>query len=208
MKRLFDFGASLLGLILLSPFMIIIAFLIKINDKGPAFFKQKRAGRYGKPFTIYKFRTMKMDHFGTTVTVKGEDRITQLGGTLRNFKLDELPELWNVLKGDMSFVGPRPDMPEYAERLIGVEKLILELRPGITCPATIKYSNEEELLAYVQDPQKYNDEIIWPDKVILNLVYYYKRSFFGDIILIFQTIFNRNKKAQKLLITTNYPTLS
>jgi lipopolysaccharide/colanic/teichoic acid biosynthesis glycosyltransferase len=156
---------------------------------GPVFFLQKRAGRHGKLFTICKFRTMKINHDGNTITVKGENRITPFGAYLRKNKLDELPELWNVLKGEMSFVGPRPDMPEYTERLIGDEKLILELRPGITGPATLKYSNEEELLAFVQYPQKYNDEILWPDKVKLNLTYCHNRSFFGDIFLIFHTIF-------------------
>ena len=138
---------------------------------------------------------MIINHGGSTVSVKGEKRITTFGEYLRKYKLDELPELWNVLKGDMSLVGPRPDMPEYANKLIGEEKLILKLRPGITGPATLKYSNEEELLTYAQDPQKYNDEIIWPDKVNLNLTYYYNRSFFGDIILILQTIFICEKNA-------------
>jgi lipopolysaccharide/colanic/teichoic acid biosynthesis glycosyltransferase len=195
MKRLFDFIIALLGLVLLFPFFMVIGFLIKINDKGPVFFKQKRAGRHGKLFKICKFRTMIICHGGSTVSVKGEKRITTFGEYLRKYKLDELPELWNVLKGDMSLVGPRPDMPEYTEKLTGEEKLILELRPGITGPATLKYSNEEYLLAYVQDPQKYNDEIIWPDKVNLNLTYYYNRSFFGDIILILHTIFISNKNA-------------
>jgi len=163
---------------------------------GQVFFYQKRAGRCGKPFIIYKFRTMTLFHNGSTVSVKGESRITPLGCLLRKYKLDELPELWNVLKGDMSFVGPRPDMIEYTEKLIGEERLILELRPGITGPATLKYSNEEELLSSVPNPQKYNDEIIWPDKVKLNLDYYYKRSFKVDIHLILQTIFDRNKNSK------------
>jgi lipopolysaccharide/colanic/teichoic acid biosynthesis glycosyltransferase len=195
MKRLFDFIIALLGLVILLPFFIVIGFLIKIYDNGPVFFKQKRAGRHGKLFTICKFSTMIINHGGSTVSVKGEKRITTFGEYLRKYKLDELPELWNVLKGDMSLVGPRPDMPEYANKLIGEEKLILKLRPGITGPATLKYSNEEELLTYAQDPQKYNDEIIWPDKVNLNLTYYYNRSFFGDIILILQTIFICEKNA-------------
>jgi lipopolysaccharide/colanic/teichoic acid biosynthesis glycosyltransferase len=162
---------------------------------GPILFRQKRTGRRGIPFTIYKFRTMIVNHGGSTISVKGEDRITPLGAFLRKYKLDELPELVNILKGDMSFVGPRPDIPEFAERLIGKERLILELRPGITGPATLKYSNEEELLASVPDPQKYSDEILWPDKVNLNLTYYYNRSFLGDICIILQTIFVRNKNA-------------
>jgi lipopolysaccharide/colanic/teichoic acid biosynthesis glycosyltransferase len=199
MKRLFDFITALLGLVLLFPFFLVIGILIKINDKGPIIFKQKRAGRHGKLFTICKFRTMSINNGGITISVKGEKRITSFGACLRKYKLDELPELWNVFIGEMSFVGPRPDMPEYAAKLIGEEKLIMELRPGITCPATLKYSNEEELLAYIQDPQKYNDEIIWPDKVKINLAYYYNRSFFGDIYLIFRTILVGHKKTQLVI---------
>ena len=136
---------------------------------------------------------MIVNYCGSTITIKGENRITTFGAILRKYKLDELPELWNVLIGNMSFVGPRPDMPEYAEKLIGEEKLILELRPGITGPATLKYYNEELLLASVPDPQKYNDEILWPDKVRINLTYYYNRNFFGDLSLILQTVFIRSK---------------
>jgi lipopolysaccharide/colanic/teichoic acid biosynthesis glycosyltransferase len=132
---------------------------------------------------------MRPDHQGSTISVKGEKRITPLGAFLRKHKFDELPELWNVVCGDMSLVGPRPDMPGYANQLVGEEKLILKLRPGITGPASLKYANEEELLAGVADPVKYNDEIIWPDKVRINLDYYYNRSFLGDMLIIFKTIF-------------------
>jgi len=121
---------------------------------GPVIFTQVRAGRYGKPFKIFKFRTMTNDHGGNSISVRGESRITPLGARLRKYKLDELPELWNVVMGDMSFVGPRPDMPEYANKLMGKEKKILELRPGITGPATLKYANEEELLSSVSSPQQ------------------------------------------------------
>lgn len=193
LKRFFDVSASFVGLIIFSPLFLIIAILIKSLMPGPVFFLQKRIGRHGKPFTICKFRTMIVNYCGSTITIKGENRITKFGAILRKYKLDELPELWNVLIGNMSFVGPRPDMPEYAEKLIGKEKLILELRPGITGPATIKYYNEELLLASVPDPQKYNDEILWPDKVSINLTYYYNRNFFGDLSLILQTIFIRSK---------------
>lgn len=155
---------------------------------GPVMFKQVRAGRYGKPFTIYKFRTMISNHGGSTVSVMGESRITPLGAIMRKYKLDELPELWNVLKGDMSFVGPRPDMPSYANKLVGEEKHILELRPGITGVATLKYSNEEELLASVPDPQAYTDHVLWPEKVRLNLEYYQNRSFVGDLSIIIKTV--------------------
>jgi lipopolysaccharide/colanic/teichoic acid biosynthesis glycosyltransferase len=156
---------------------------------GPVFFNQVRGGRYGKKFVIHKFRSMKVNVGGTTVSVKGDSRITTLGAKLRKYKLDELPELWNVLKGDMSFVGPRPDMPEYKDKLVGEERKILELRPGITGPATLKFSNEEELLAEVQDPHSYNEEVLWPEKVRMNLQYYYNQSFFLDIKLILKTVF-------------------
>jgi lipopolysaccharide/colanic/teichoic acid biosynthesis glycosyltransferase len=189
MKRIFDILASFFGLIFLFPFLLVIALLIRVNMPGPVIFRQQRAGRYGTPFTIYKFRSMTLDHEGGTVSVKGDKRITPLGAKLRRYKLDELPELWNVFIGDMSFVGPRPDMPEYVDRLQGEERLILNLRPGITGPASLKYAREEELLALKEDPQKYNDEVLWPDKVKLNLDYYYNWSFIKDIKIIFFTIF-------------------
>ncbi|WP_430934270.1 sugar transferase [Saccharicrinis sp. 156] len=189
MKRLFDVLASFVGLCLIWPLLISIAIVIKIKMPGPVLFTQKRVGRHGKLFTIFKFRTMSVGHGGNTVSVKGENRITPLGAVLRKYKLDELPELWNVLIGDMSLVGPRPDMPKYYKNLQGEERKILELRPGITGTASLKYANEEELLSSVTDPVKYNDEVIWPDKVKINLDYYYGNSFVGDIKIIFQTIF-------------------
>lgn len=137
---------------------------------------------------MYKFRSMTVSHGGSSVSVAGESRITPLGAKLRKYKLDELPELWNVLIGDMSFVGPRPDVPGYADMLEGNDRLILNLRPGITGPASLKYRNEEEMLAQVDDPQRYNDEVIYPDKVRINLDYYYHHSLLGDIKLIIQTI--------------------
>ncbi len=180
--------ASLTGMIILSPVLLIIGLLILVKMGRPVIFCQERAGRFGRSFTLYKFRTMVRDHSGSTVSVKGESRITPLGARMRRYKLDEFPELWNVLKGDMSFVGPRPDMKEYASKLTGEDRLILELRPGITGPATLKYANEEELLASAEDPRKFNDEVLWPDKVKINLHYYYNRSFFGDIRVILKTI--------------------
>jgi lipopolysaccharide/colanic/teichoic acid biosynthesis glycosyltransferase len=189
LKRSFDIIASIFGLILLSPVLLVIAALIKLQIPGPVIFCQERAGRHGNPFTIYKFRTMVVNHGGSSISIKGEDRITPFGAKLRKHKLDELPELWNVLKGDMSFVGPRPDIPEYVNKLTGEERLILELRPGITSPATLKYAKEEELLASVSDPKKYNDEVLWPDKVRINLEYYRNKSIAKDIVIILNTIF-------------------
>lgn len=188
LKRVFDILASLIGLILFSPVFLAIAILISLTMPGPVLFLQRRTGRYAKPFTIYKFRTMTINNSTNTVTVKGDSRITTLGAILRRYKLDELPELLNVIKGDMSIVGPRPDLPEYAKKLVGEEKLILELRPGITGPATLKYANEEELLASMPDPVNYNNEVIWPDKVRINLEYYRNRSFIKDILIILKTL--------------------
>ena len=197
MKCLFDRVASLLGLLVLWPVLIIIALLIKVRmPGGPVIFKQQRVGPNGELFTMYKFRSMTVSHSGSSVSVAGESRITPLGSILRKYKLDELPELWNVLKGDMSFVGPRPDVPGYADRLQGENRLILKLRPGITGPASLKYANEEEILAQVSNPVKYNDEVIFPDKVRINLNYYHNHTFWGDIRLIFQTIFRSYELAE------------
>jgi len=131
---------------------------------------------------------MTSDHKGNSITVKGEVRITPLGNLLRKYKLDELPELWNILKGDMSFVGPRPDVPEYIAKLVGEERLILRLRPGLTSPASLKYVNEEELVALANDPQSYYNEVIWPDKVRMNLEYCKSRRLLGDLIIVMNTI--------------------
>lgn len=188
-KYIFDRVMALVGLCLLWPVLFVVWVLIHIKmPGGPAIFKQKRVGKNGRLFTMYKFRSMTVSHGGSSVSVAGESRITPLGAKLRKYKLDELPELWNVLIGDMSFVGPRPDVPGYADMLEGNDRLILNLRPGITGPASLKYRNEEEMLAQVDDPQRYNDEVIYPDKVRINLDYYYHHSLLGDIKLIIQTI--------------------
>lgn len=200
LKYLFDRLVSLLGLIILLPVLVIVAILVKVKmPGGPVFFSQRRVGRNGRLFTMHKFRTMTMDHGGSSVSVAGESRITPLGAKLRNYKLDELPELWNVLKGDMSFVGPRPDVPGYADALVGEDREVLQLRPGITGPATLKYRDEEDLLARVAsegidgytDPVKYNDEVIFPDKVRLNRYYLNHYSFWTDIKMIFATVLGR-----------------
>ncbi len=196
LKYLFDRTASLFGLLALSSVLLVVAVLIRIKMGGPVIFRQRRVGRNGRLFTMYKFRSMTVNHSGSSVSVAGESRITPLGAKLRKYKLDELPELWNVLKGDMSLVGPRPDVPGYADRLQGEDRLVLKLRPGITGPASLKYANEEEILAQVADPRRYNDEVIFPDKVRINLDYYYNRTFCGDIRLIFQTIFRSCELAE------------
>ena len=188
-KFVFDRLVSLFGLLVLWPVFLVVAILIHIQmPGGPVFFKQQRVGKNGRYFTMIKFRSMTMNHGGSSVSVAGESRITPLGAKLRHFKLDELPELWNVFIGDMSFVGPRPDVPGYADALTGDDREVLKLRPGITGPASLKYRNEEEILAMVENPQKYNDEVIFPDKVRINRYYLHHYSFWLDIKMIIVTV--------------------
>ena len=200
LKWLFDKLASLFGLLFLSPVLLVVAILIKVKMPGPVLFCQKRVGQYGKLFTVYKFRSMTVkaeasvasrDSDATSIASTEQNRITPLGEKLRRYKLDELPELWNVLKGDMSFVGPRPDVPGYADQLQGEERDILKLKPGITGPASLKYRNEEELLASVDNPAQHNDEVIFPDKVKLNLYYLKHYSFIKDIQMIICTVLGK-----------------
>lgn len=190
-KRIFDFTAALFGILLLWPLLLVVAILIKVKMPGPIFFTQKRVGQHGKLFTMIKLRTMKVNHGGNSISVKGESRITPLGATMRKYKLDELPGLLNVLRGDMSFVGPRPDVPGYADQLQGDDRRILLLKPGITGPASMKYSNEEEILALQDDPVKYNDEVIYPDKVRINLAYLKHQSFWLDLKIIIYTVLGK-----------------
>ena len=193
MKRLFDFITSLIGLIVLVPIFIIVSLLVKISSVGPVFFVQERIGKNGKIFQMIKFRSMiVIQSSNSTISVKGDVRITKIGAFLRKLKLDELPELWNVLKGDMSLVGPRPDVCGYADNLIGEDRKILELRPGITGVASLKYYDEEDILATQDNPLKFNDEVIYPHKVKLNLDYYYNNNLWIDIKIIFATIFRVN----------------
>ena len=208
-KRVFDIIASLFGLLLLWWVYPIVAIIIKIKmPGGPAFFCQKRVGRDGKLFTCHKFRTMTVKHSGSSVSVAGDSRITPLGAKLRHYKIDELPELWDVLIGNMSFVGPRPDVPGCADQLQGDDRVVLKLRPGITGPATLKYRLEDEMIsAYVaarqaegdaRDAQEiaveYNDTVIYPDKVRLNKYYYEHYSFWKDIEMILATVLGRKVK--------------
>ena len=192
LKWIFDRSVAFLGLLFLWPVLVIVAVMVKIKmPGGPAFFVQKRVGQHGKLFTMYKFRSMTVYHSGSSVSVKGESRITPFGAKLRKYKLDELPELWNVFIGDMSFVGPRPDVPGYADTLTGDDREILKLRPGITGPASLKYRDEEELLAQQDDPVRYNDEVIFPDKVRINRYYLRHYSFVKDIQMIFCTVLGK-----------------
>lgn len=209
LKWLFDRIVAFLGLAVLWPVLVIVAILVKVKmPGGPAFFVQKRVGLNGKLFNCHKFRTMTVKHNGSTVSVAGDSRITPLGAKLRHYKLDELPGLWDVLIGNMSFVGPRPDVPGYADKLQGDDRDVLKLRPGITGPATLKYRLEDEMISeYVAKKQKdgdtrpmqeiaveYNDNVIYPDKVRLNCYYYRHYSFIKDIQMIFCTVLGKNMK--------------
>lgn len=202
-KRIFDFSMALLGLLLIWWVFPIVALLIHWEmPGGSVFFCQKRVGKDGKLFTCHKFRSMTVKHNGSTVSVAGNSRITPLGAKLRHYKIDELPELWDVLIGNMSFVGPRPDVPGYADKLKGADRDLLKLRPGITGPATLKYRLEDEMISeYVAKKQtegdnrpmqeiaiEYNNEVIYPDKVRLNCYYYHHYSFWKDIEMIFATV--------------------
>ena len=202
-KWIFDRLASLIGLLVLWPVLLVVAILVKVKmPGGPAIFTQKRVGKNGKLFTCHKFRTMTVKHHGSTVSVAGDARITPFGAILRHYKLDELPGLWDVLIGNMSFVGPRPDVPGYADKLLGDDRDVLKLRPGITGPATLKYRLEDEMISdYVAKRQaegdkrpmqeiatEYNDNVIYLDKVRLNCYYYRHYSFFKDIEMIVATV--------------------
>ncbi|MFL2567649.1 MAG: sugar transferase [Flavobacteriales bacterium] len=194
-KRIFDIFFSAIGLILFSPCFLLVSVLIKADSKGPVFFLQERVGCNGVIFKIIKFRSMITDQNSpSTITTANDNRITTIGKIIRKLKIDELPELLNIVKGNMSFVGPRPDVPGYADLLKGEDRLILKLKPGITSLASLKYINEEAILASVEDPISYNKEVIFPDKVKLNLNYYYNHNIWIDIKVIFATVFYILKK--------------
>ena len=206
---IFDRLVALVGLLFLWPVLLVVPIMVKIKmPGGPAFFVQKRVGKGGKLFNCHKFRSMTVKHNGSTVSVAGDSRITPFGATLRHYKLDELPGLWDVLIGNMSFVGPRPDVPGYADKLEGDDRDVLKLRPGITGPATLKYRLEDEMISeYVAKRQaegdtrpmqeiatEYNDKVLYPDKVRLNCYYYRHYSFWKDIEMIFATVLGRKVK--------------
>jgi len=192
-KRIFDLTIALLGLIILAVPMALIAILIGITSGSPILFTQERVGKGGQIFYVKKFRTMSVRSVeDSSITVAGDSRVTAIGSYLRRWKLDELPQLWNVLVGEMSLVGPRPDVPGYADKLQGDDRKLLLLRPGITGPATLAYRNEEEILAKVSDPGQYNNEIIYPDKVRINLEYMEKCSLMLDLKYILETLGGRS----------------
>lgn len=189
MKRLFDIVASGLGLIVLSLLFIILAIWIKLDSKGPVFYRQVRVGRYNKDFRIFKFRSMRVGaDKGSLVTIGGRDpRVTKSGYWIRKFKLDELPQLINVFIGDMSLVGPRPEVRHYVDYWTSEQMHVLDVRPGITDPASIKFRNENELMEKAEDPEKYYIEVIMQEKIKLYLEYVEKHNFFYDLGLIFKT---------------------
>ena len=191
MKRLFDVVCSFFGLLVLSPLFVFLSLWVGLGSKGGVFYKQKRVGRFNKDFTLYKFRSMRVgaDKKGL-LTIGGKDsRVTKAGFLIRKYKLDELPQLLNVLKGDMSFVGPRPEVRKYVDMYTERQLKVLDVRPGITDLASIKYRNENDLLAAADNPEQYYIDVVMQDKLALNLQYIETRSFFGDIKLIFRTIF-------------------
>ena len=206
LKPLFDRTVSFIGLLLIWPVLLVIALLVRTKIGKPVFFVQERIGKDGKRFKIHKFRTMEEGFDESPVSIAGEERITPFGAKLRHYKLDELPELWDVFIGKMSFVGPRPDVPGYADKLQGDDRDVLKLRPGITGPATLKYRLEDEMIAeYVAQRQKegdsrdaqeiaveYNDTVIYPDKVRINLYYLHNYSFWMDIKMIFATLLGKH----------------
>lgn len=190
-KRIFDFSLSLVGLLLFWWLILLCWIIASIDTKSNGIFMQVRVGRYGRHFNILKIKTMRADSsFTTTITQANDPRITCSGKFFRTTKLDELPQLWNVMVGDMSFVGPRPDVPGYADKLEGsVQRVLLSVRPGITGPASLAYRKEEEILAAQADPKRFNDEVLYPDKVGINLDYISNWKFSADIKYILQTIF-------------------
>lgn len=189
MKRIFDVIASGLGLIVLSPLFLILAIWIKLDSKGPVFYRQVRVGHKNKDFLIFKFRSMRVGaDKGSLVTIGGHDpRVTRSGYFIRKFKFDELPQLINVFLGDMSLVGPRPEVRHYVDYWTPVQMHVLDVRPGITDPASIKFRNENELMEKAEDPEKYYIEVIMQEKIKLYLEYVEKHSFFYDLGLIFKT---------------------
>jgi lipopolysaccharide/colanic/teichoic acid biosynthesis glycosyltransferase len=186
-KRSFDVILSLIGLFLSWPIILIAWIVATIETKSNGMFSQIRIGENGKPFKIYKIKTMYSSK-GTTITTVNDNRITKYGKIFRKYKIDELPQLWNVLIGDMSFVGPRPDVSGYADKLEGKDRIVLSIKPGITGPASLKYKNEEEILAKVDNPIEYNDKVIWPDKVKINKEYIKNWSLKKDLEYIKKTI--------------------
>ena len=191
MKRLFDITASFFGIIILSPLLIFIGLWVGLSSKGGVFYKQIRVGKNNKDFKLYKFRSMRVnsDKQGLLTVGSKDSRITKAGYFIRKYKIDELPQLFNVLKGDMSFVGPRPEVRRYVDLYSREQMKVLSVRPGITDPASIKYRNENDILSSASNPEEYYIQHIMPDKLKINIDYINTQTFIKDIKIIFQTIF-------------------
>jgi lipopolysaccharide/colanic/teichoic acid biosynthesis glycosyltransferase len=195
-KRIFDIVFSFIGLVVLAPLMVLISLLIKFGSRGSIFFIQERIGKNGIPFNMIKFRTMKSDseEKGKLTIGSRDPRITVIGYYLRKFKLDELPQLINVLMGEMSFVGPRPEVPKYVNMYTDEQKIVLSVQPGITDNASIEYRNENDLLENSSDPEKFYINSVMPDKLKINIEYINSRTFFSDTLIIFKTVFTIFKR--------------
>ncbi|OFX44540.1 MAG: sugar transferase [Bacteroidetes bacterium GWC2_33_15] len=193
-KEIFDYFSSTILLIVLFPILLLVSIIVIISMGWPVFYTQTRVGQNGKLFRLYKFRTMKKAKSETSIAAKEIERITQVGNFLRKSKIDELPELINIIRGDMSFVGPRPDVPGYADLLCDDDKIILQLKPGLTGPASLKYVDEEDILKKVTNPQEYNDRVIFPDKVRINKEYMKYWNFWIDIKIIIFTALRKKLK--------------
>jgi lipopolysaccharide/colanic/teichoic acid biosynthesis glycosyltransferase len=187
-KRIFDFISSFFFLFLFFPFFILLSILIKIDSKGPIFFTQIRVGKNNKDFLLLKFRTMKVAQENSSlITIGNDNRITNIGNILRKYKLDELPQLINILKGEMSVVGPRPEVRKYVDMYSSSQLEVLSVKPGLTDPSSIKFSNESELLGTAANPEKYYTETLMPLKIEISLNYVRTQTFVGDLRIIFQT---------------------
>ncbi len=192
-KNIFDYSVAILSLPLVLPVILVCWIIASIDTKSNGFFYQNRIGKNGLPFRVIKIKTMynpTKSEQRSAITANVQTKISKSGSIFRKYKLDELPQILNILSGNMSFVGPRPDVPGYADCLQGEDRIVLKLKPGITGPASIKYKNEEKILAAQINPQEYNDTIIWPDKVKINKTYYNNYTFSKDIKYILQTIFD------------------
>jgi lipopolysaccharide/colanic/teichoic acid biosynthesis glycosyltransferase len=198
-KEIFDYFLATLAIVVLSPLLLIVIILVGFTMGWPVVYTQVRIGQNGKPFKLHKFRSMKKAKSNTTVAAQEQNRITWVGKFMRKYKLDELPELWNIIRGDMSFVGPRPDVPGYADALVGEDRIILQLKPGLTGAASLKYMHEEELLAKQSNPQEYNDTVVFPDKVLVNRKYMQKWTLWLDLKIIALTAMGKSMHEDNFL---------
>jgi lipopolysaccharide/colanic/teichoic acid biosynthesis glycosyltransferase len=198
-KEIFDYFLATLAIVVLTPLLLIVIILVGFTMGWPVVYTQVRIGQNGKPFKLHKFRSMKKAKSNTTVAAQEQNRITWVGKFMRKYKLDELPELWNIIRGDMSFVGPRPDVPGYADALVGDDRIILQLKPGLTGAASLKYMHEEELLAKQTNPQEYNDTVVFPDKVLVNRKYMQKWTLWLDLKIIALTAMGKSMHEDNFL---------